>query len=293
MLRGSLKKLPLADILRLLAGSRVTGRLAVTRTTAAGTITFLKGGVVGAALDTAPGADADDLDAAIVLLDGSGGEFTMRLGPVREGRRQDVEQFLTAVARRRARSDDLVAELGGPHVPVRFSPRLPAKREEATLDAVQWRLAVLVDGRRSLSELARAAGLSTFRAATALVGMLRSGLLVTPTKAARLARKAPARGGARAVAAQRGTTRARARATTPPRGATKTRPARRVARMKPENSERAVPRRRRSRRSDRPSASARRGRRAASAGKEQRSPRVPEPSSGAAEQVRRVLDLGR
>lgn len=264
MLRGSLTRLPLADVLRLLAGAQVTGRLTVRRTTVAGTITFLKGGVVGATLGSAPGTDADDsLDAAIALLDGSGGDFAMRLGPVPAGRRQSVDHFLTAVDRRRARSDAMVAELGGPDAPVRFSARLPAKRTEVTLAASQWRLAVLVDGRRSLSELARAAGLSTFRAASALVGMLRSGLLMKRATAERPeravpARKVRARSAARSVAAERVITRTRARTTRPGRGETKKRIRKRVTSLKRPNG-------------DKPSPDA----------------------SGTASKVRRVLDLGR
>jgi uncharacterized protein DUF4388 len=178
MLQGSLDVFALPDVLRLVSQSGATGLLAISRKGAVGALGLHDGAIVGAELS---GVNANDvetlLDAALTMVDASGGQFELVQGTPTEVGRYTVEEFLDAIGEHRARWQAIVGELGGLDQPVALNPNLPDEDSTVTLSAHEWKLAVLADGSRTVGDLAGEAGLSVLRTATTLVEMQRSGLL--------------------------------------------------------------------------------------------------------------------
>lgn len=178
MLQGSLDVFALPDVLRLVSQSGATGRLTIRRKGAVGAIGLREGTVIGGELAGVPAEDPDSLlDAAMTMVDATGGEFSLVQGDSTEVGRYAVEEFLDAIGDHRRRWQAVIAELGGLEHPVTLNPNLPDEDSTVTLSASEWRLAVLTDGRRTVQDLARDADMSTLRTAQTLVEMLRSGLL--------------------------------------------------------------------------------------------------------------------
>lgn len=178
MLQGSLDVFSLTDVLRLVSQAGTSGFLSIRRPGAAGSIGLSGGSVVGGELAGIAAADPDGLfDAALTLVDSTGGDFQFVEGEPFEVGRFSVDEFLAAVDEHRARWQAIVGELGGLDQPVGLNPNLPDEDSTVTLSAHEWKLAVLADGRRTVNDLAAEAGLSVLRTAQTLVEMQRSGLL--------------------------------------------------------------------------------------------------------------------
>jgi hypothetical protein len=178
MLGGSLDVFVLPDVLRLVSRASASGRLVVRRTGADGALGFRDGDVVGGELDSQEVEDEDGLlDAVLMLMDASGGEFSLEPEPVKEVVRLGVDDLLAGVSERRAQWNAILAEVGGLDQPVRLVARLPESAKQVTLDPMEWQIAVLADGRRTVGEVSRALGTSTFKTAAILLEMSRSGLL--------------------------------------------------------------------------------------------------------------------
>lgn len=181
MLSGNLELFALEDVLRFVSRSGATGAVNIYRPSEGGRILLVDGEVVGASVDAFEAADHDDVvEAGLRLLDGGAGDFALDIetvdGPVRE----PVEEFLSAVKRRRGEWRKIVAAVGSVDDPLRLDAHLPADVTEITLSPLEWQLAVGADGQRSLRELSHDLGTSPFAAAQALLAMANAGLLVLP-----------------------------------------------------------------------------------------------------------------
>ncbi|MEX2555700.1 MAG: hypothetical protein WEB06_08710, partial [Actinomycetota bacterium] len=115
--------------------------------------------------------------AAMRLMDGGAGDFALEIEPVSGPISQSVEDFLKAVGRRRAEWRKILDAVGSLDGPLEMSALLPSGSAEITLTPLEWHIAILFDGRRSLREIAHEAGASEFAAATALLAMSNAGLL--------------------------------------------------------------------------------------------------------------------
>lgn len=178
MLSGSLDLFALADVLRFVARSGVTGAVNIHRPEDGGRILLFKGEVVGATIDGFEPRDTDGVvDAGLRLLDAAGGEFSLDVQPATGPIRSPVEEFLTAVGQRRAEWTKILDAVGSPDGPLVLSPSLPPGASEITLSPLEWRIVVLSDGRRSIRDIARELGESEFAAAKALLAMANAGML--------------------------------------------------------------------------------------------------------------------
>lgn len=181
MLSGNLELFALADVLRFVSRSGATGAVNVYRPSDGGRILLLDGEVVGASVDTFEATDHDGVvEAGLRLLDGGAGDFALDIEPVDGPVREPVEEFLSAIKRRRGEWRKIVAAVGSVDDPLRLDPHLPADVGEITLSPLEWQLAVMADGQRSLRDLASDLGTSPFAAAQALLAMANAGLLVLP-----------------------------------------------------------------------------------------------------------------
>lgn len=178
MLSGNLELFPLADVLRFVARSGATGAVNIYRAADGGRLLLIDGHVVGAAVDGLDASDADGVvDFGVRLFDGPGGEFALELEEVDGPARFAVEEYLTAVARRRAEWRKIIAAVGGLDEPLLLQPHLPAGTAEITLTPIEWQIAVLSDGNRSLRDIALEIGHAEFATATAVLAMANAGLL--------------------------------------------------------------------------------------------------------------------
>jgi len=178
MLSGNLELFALADVLRFVARSGATGAVNIYRQVDGGRVLLVDGNVAGAVVDDFAAEDPDGVvDAAMRLMDGGAGDFALELEPVSGPMRQSVEDFLKAVGRRRAEWRKILDAVGSLDGPLEMTALLPSGSAEITLTPLEWHIAVLFDGRRSLREIAHEAGASEFAAATALLAMSNAGLL--------------------------------------------------------------------------------------------------------------------
>jgi hypothetical protein len=181
MLSGNLELFALADVLRFVARSGATGAVNIYRSSDGGRVLLADGKVVGAVVEETVAPDADGVvDAVMRLMDAGGGDFALELEPATGPTKQPVEEFLKAVGRRRAEWSKILGSLGSLDGPLDVTALVPSGTAEITLTPLEWHLAVLADGRRSLRDIAADAGASEFAAATALLAMSNAGLLALP-----------------------------------------------------------------------------------------------------------------
>jgi hypothetical protein len=180
MLNGSLESFALADVLRFVAGSGATGRVEVEREEVTGELMMDRGRFVAARLadDEAPSTADETLDVAVLLFDGTAGTFAVvdedwTGGPLN----LDADELVVAVEKRREEWAEVVSVLGSLDDPLTLMADLPDGMESITISAKQWRLLSLVDGVRSVQDIARDGAASVYSAAAALAELAGKGML--------------------------------------------------------------------------------------------------------------------
>lgn len=99
--------------------------------------------------------------------------------------RHPITGVLTAVADRRRRWDALIERVGSVDYVVAQVPTNPEEEGDLVLSRVEFRVLTAVDGRHSVRQLARGAGIGLFGAAEIVVALLDRGLIrVDPRTAA-------------------------------------------------------------------------------------------------------------
>ncbi len=178
MLSGNLELFALTDVLKFVARSGATGAVNVYRDVDGGRILLVEGEVVGAVVEDFTASDADGVvDVAMRLIDGGGGDFALELEDVSGPTRQPLEDFLASIGRRRAEWRKILASVGSLESPLDVAAMVPPGSAEISLTPLEWHIAVLVDGHRSIREIAHETGTSEFATATALLAMSNAGLL--------------------------------------------------------------------------------------------------------------------
>jgi Domain of unknown function (DUF4388) len=181
MLSGNLELFALADVLRFVARSGATGAVNIYRPSEGGRILLAGGEVVGASVGTFEAHDQDGVvEAGLRLVDGGAGEFALDVEDVDGPVALSVEDFLAAIKRRRGEWRKIVAAVGSVDEPMNLTPHVPDGVAEITLNPLEWQIAVVADGRRSLREVAAELDTTPFAAAQALLAMSNAGLLVLP-----------------------------------------------------------------------------------------------------------------
>ncbi len=180
MLNGSLDTFGLPDVLKFVAASKVTGRIEITRDEVAGDLSIDQGRFVAARLaeDEAPSTVDEALDVAVLLFDGSGGSFEV----VQEewvGGPLDfkAEELTKAVSKRREEWAEVVSVLGSLEDPMILANDLAKGTETVTISAKQWGLLTLIDGKRSVQDIARDAGSSVYATARELAQLFERGMV--------------------------------------------------------------------------------------------------------------------
>ena len=187
MLTGTLDDFTLADVLRLIAGARRTGGLEVTRDGGAGSLWFRDGAVsrAAAAYDrraraASPAAAVEDL--TFDLMRWTRGEFSWTPGaaggPGADGEAAvEVDELLREVSRRLEELAQIQTLVPSEEAVLTMAPQPPEGAVQINIAPGEWRVLVLVDGHRTVGEIAAAAGLDDLEAMKRLYGLAAAGLV--------------------------------------------------------------------------------------------------------------------
>lgn len=169
--QGSLKELPLPDIIQLVSVSGKTGKFTLARGQDKGVIYLQNGQIVHAVSGAISGEEA-----VYVLAIWKDGDFQFIAGePSPE---QTITKSNTNLLMEAARRIDEWRVLARKVPSVDMVPELTASTsEQITLDPQEWKLVTIIDGNRTISEIAHQMGSSPFDVAKVLYGLVTAELV--------------------------------------------------------------------------------------------------------------------
>ncbi len=166
--QGSLKELPLPDIIQLVSVSGKTGKFTLSREADRGFIYLKNGQMVHALVGELIGEEA-----IYALAIWNQGEF--QFAPGEEPDRQTITKSNTNLLMEAARRLDEWRVLSKKIPSVDYVPELMIREnrhEQITLNPQEWMLITRIDGHRSIVEVGRALNMSSFDVAKILYGMI-------------------------------------------------------------------------------------------------------------------------
>jgi len=177
--QGSLKELPLADIVQLVAVSGKTGMFSLTRGAEQGAVYIQNGQITHAKVNETGGEDAI---YALALWNEGQFQFSAGIEPdVRTITRSNTNLLMEAARR----SDEW--KILSKKIPTTDAvPQLVCREglsEPVTLTPMEWLIVTGIDGIKSIEEIARAARLSAFDVAKTLYGLITADLVGIRSKA--------------------------------------------------------------------------------------------------------------
>ena len=179
--QGSLKELPLPDIIQLVSVSGKTGRFTLTRDTERGAIFLKNGQMVHAMVGELVGEEA-----IYALAIWNHGEFQFEPGA--ESDRQTITKSNTNLLMEAARRLDEWRVLSKKVPSVDYVPELLTREnrhEQITLNPQEWMIVTRIDGRRSIADIGKTLNMSSFDVAKILYGMVTSELVALKKKSER------------------------------------------------------------------------------------------------------------
>ena len=171
--QGSLKELPLADIVQLVAVSGKTGMFSLTRGAERGAVYIQNGQITHAKVN-----DTEGEDAIYALALWNEGQFQFSAGIDCESR--TITRSNTNLLMEAARRSDEWKILSKKIPTTEAVPQLVCREglsEPVTLTPMEWLIVTGTDGRRSIEEIARAARISAFDVAKTLYGLVTADLV--------------------------------------------------------------------------------------------------------------------
>ncbi len=186
--QGSLKELPLADIVQLVAVSGKTGMFSLTRGVDRGAVYIQNGQITHAKVN-----DIEGEDAIYALALWNEGQFQFSAGVDADAR--TITRSNTNLLMEAARRSDEWKILSKKIPSTDVVPQLLCREglsEPVTLTPSEWLIVTRIDGTRSIDDLARATRLSAFDVAKTLYGLITSDLVEIRSKAEARALSSPA-----------------------------------------------------------------------------------------------------
>ncbi|HEV8269267.1 MAG TPA: DUF4388 domain-containing protein [Thermoanaerobaculia bacterium] len=171
--QGSLKELPLADIVQLVAVSGKTGMFSLTRAAERGVVYIHNGQITHAKVGETEGEDA-----IYSLALWNQGDF--QFSPGVETEQRTITRSNTNLLMEAARRGDEWKILSKKIPTTDAIPLLVSKEEMSepvTLTPQEWLVVTRTDGQRSIDEIAKASGMSPFDVAKTLYGLVTSELV--------------------------------------------------------------------------------------------------------------------
>lgn len=166
--QGSLKELPLPDIIQLVSVSGKTGKFTLTRDADRGFIFLKNGQMVHATIGDLVGEEA-----IYSLAIWNHGEF--QFSPGEDSDRQTITKSNTNLLMEAARRLDEWRVLSKKIPSVEYIPELLAREnrhEQVTLNPQEWMLLTKINGHRSIVDIGHALNMSSFDVAKILYGMI-------------------------------------------------------------------------------------------------------------------------
>lgn len=176
--QGSLKELPLPDIIQLVSVSGKTGKFTLSRDDVRGFIFLKNGQMVHASVGNLTGEEA-----IYSLSIWNEGEF--QFNPGEEADRQTITKSNTNLLMEAARRLDEWRVLSKKVPSVEYVPELQTRenrREQITLNPQEWMVITRIDGKRSIVEIGKTLNISSFDVAKILYGMITSELVALKKK---------------------------------------------------------------------------------------------------------------
>lgn len=186
--QGSLKELPLADIVQLVAVSGKTGVFSLSRGAERGAVYIQNGQITHAKVN-----DVEGEDAIYALALWNDGQF--QFSPGIEGEARTITRSNTNLLMEAARRSDEWKILSKKIPTTEAVPQLVCREglsEPVTLTPMEWLVVTRTDGARSIEEIARATRLSAFDVAKTLYGLITTDLVEIRAKADSRPAAAPA-----------------------------------------------------------------------------------------------------
>jgi hypothetical protein len=171
--QGSLKELPLADIVQLVAVSGKTGMFSLTRAAERGVVYIQNGQITHAKIGETEGEDA-----IYALALWNQGDF--QFSPGVESDARTITRSNTNLLMEAARRSDEWKILSKKIPATDAIPRLMSRdgsAEPVTLTPQEWLVVTRTDGQRSIDEIARSTRLSSFDVAKTLYGLVTAELV--------------------------------------------------------------------------------------------------------------------
>jgi hypothetical protein len=186
--QGSLKELPLADIVQLVAVSGKTGMFTLTHGAERGVVYILNGQITHSKVGTTEGEDA-----IYSLALWNMGDFQFSPGVESEVRtiNRSNTNLLMEAARRSDEWKILSKKIPGTEVVPALAVR-QRMSEPVTLTPQEWLVVARIDGRRTIEEIARVSKLSPFDIAKTLYGLVTAELVEVSSAARPAERPLPA-----------------------------------------------------------------------------------------------------
>lgn len=176
--QGSLKELPLPDIIQLVSVSGKTGKFTLARDDERGFIYLKNGQMVHAEI-----ADLIGEEAIYALAIWNHGDFQFAAGV--EADQQTITRSNTNLLMEAARRLDEWRVLSKKISSIDLVPELQVRQnrhEQITLNPQEWVLVTRIDGNRSIAEIGNAASMSAFEVSKILYGMITAELVVLKPK---------------------------------------------------------------------------------------------------------------
>lgn len=176
--QGSLKELPLPDIIQLVSVSGKTGKFTLSREADRGYIYLKAGQMVHATV-----ADLIGEEAIYALAIWNHGDF--QFNPGEETDRQTISKSNTNLLMEAARRLDEWRVLSKKIASVEQVPELQTREgrhEQITLNPQEWMVITKIDGKRSITDVGKALNISSFDVAKILYGMITSELVALKKK---------------------------------------------------------------------------------------------------------------
>jgi len=179
--QGSIQELPVPDIIQLVSVSGKTGMFTLMRGSERGYIYLKSGQMVHAKLGEITGEEAI---YALAIWSSGDFQFTPGEAPDSVSIEKSNTSLLMEAARRLDEWKVLSRKIPGvDYVPVVLRREVA---EPVTLSPPEWNLVTRIDGRKTVDELARANGSSSFDTAKVLYGLITSNLVeMRPSEATR------------------------------------------------------------------------------------------------------------
>jgi len=171
-IRGDLENTRCPEIIKIISLGKRTGRLALSNGSEKANLFFQEGEIIHAKLGPLEG-----LKAIYEVALWSSGEYAFIMDDMPEypSVAKPIDEILAEIVERTRQLDRLSSTIGSTGMIYELEPEMNEK--EVSLKAVQWRTLTLINGQRTVAEIAQLLGLTDFDALKVFYTLIKPGLI--------------------------------------------------------------------------------------------------------------------